>query len=571
MPARMNGPPRPPGVTACAADDAYSTGIPPPNGHVLCVRYEGGESTSSLAPGKPILGTLIEHGLQPPVHCGGNGACGACRVQIEEGVVPPPTLTDRRHLTPDELGRRIRLACQLRPRSGTTIRLPETGKKFSWWEIGGEALPPPNIPAGIRFHGVDARRYGIAADVGTSRIRLSLWDVARGRRLRARASANPLLRYGSDVLSRLAAAAACPSVAQAMMRLAGEVLADLIADITAAEEVAPSRVAKLTVVANTATLTLLTGCDPHCLLQPVWWNRPIDCRPADPIAWKNLLRLDQGTMVHVMRPIAGFVGSDLAAAVVASGLHMQDECVLLIDFGTNSEIALWDGRTLWVTSAAGGPAFDGCGLSCGMPADTGAIHRVAGDPSSGFDCRVIGDGIPLGICGSGLVDAVALLLATGRLRSLGRFGPKADSNGATIVAGPPAIVLTHRDIDTFQRAKAAIGAGVACLLAEAGLSVAQLRRVFVCGDFGGQVDTSHATAVGLLPPLPPDRFTQVTNAALIGAETLLLTENWQQMANGLRRQARMVDLTTAGQFEALFAANLHLAPMKTLFGGDGGV
>ena len=206
--------------------------------------------------------------------------------------------------------------------------------------------------------------------------------------------------------------------------------------------------------------------------------------------------------MEVIPPCAGFVGSDLLAGVLATRLTDQPGG-LLIDFGTNSEMALWDGDTLWVTSAAGGPAFESSQVQCGMPAEPGAIYRVDRQPDSGeLQFQVIGGGEAKGICGSGLVDLIACLRGSGDLTRTGRFAPQGLKDGFVVRQSSPTLRLSHVDVDMFQRAKAAIGVGIKTLLARARMDAAELSRVCVCGVFGQHMNAGNAQAIGLLPEVP---------------------------------------------------------------------
>jgi uncharacterized 2Fe-2S/4Fe-4S cluster protein (DUF4445 family) len=235
---------------------------------------------------------------------------------------------------------------------------------------------------------------------------------------------------------------------------------------------------------------------------------------------------------------------------------------LLIDFGTNSEIALWDGTTLWATSAAGGPAFEGCGISCGMPAEPGAVFRVKpGPPGSGWHCKVIGDGAAQGICGSGLVDIIALLRREGRLNSAGRFRKLEACQEISIFEGDNKLTLKSQDVDAFQRAKAAIGAGIGILLKQAGMTFGDIRHILVCGSFGRLLDLKNAQEIGLLPEIQTERIELWGDSALAGCEQLLFPDISDEAMKKLRSISRLVNLALIPEFEEEFVRNLYLRPL----------
>ena len=217
--------------------------------------------------------------------------------------------------------------------------------------------------------------YGLAVDLGTTNISVSLWDLEHGERLASRVGSNPQSHYGSDVVMRLIAAGESAENAARIRGLPSTPSARHFWRCAGASGLSPAAVSRHDVVGNTSMLALLTETDSRILLQPGSWTRPIDCRPhaaqAGLLGWESTPRRP----VEVVPPCGGFVGSDLLAGVLATRLTDLPGG-LLVDFGTNSEMALWDGGRLWVTSAAGGPAFDGYQLRCGMPAEAGAVYRV---------------------------------------------------------------------------------------------------------------------------------------------------------------------------------------------------
>jgi uncharacterized 2Fe-2S/4Fe-4S cluster protein (DUF4445 family) len=228
-------------------------------------------------------------------------------------------------------------------------------------------------------------------------------------------------------------------------------------------------------------------------------------------------------------------------------------------------MALWDGQTLWVTSAAGGPAFESCGMQCGMPAEPGAIYRFGVAQGSGEpDFQVLGGGEAKGFCGSGLVDLIACLRESGELTSTGVFGSPRHKDGYAIPGTDPIVRLTKRDVDTFQRAKAAIGAGISTMLAKAQMSATELRRICVCGVFGQNLNVRNAQRIGLLPDSPPERVELCGNTALAGCERLLLSPERNPEMVSLRKRAAILNLSETSDFDTLFLENLYLQPLKAV-------
>ncbi len=449
------------------------------------------------------------------------------------------------------------------PGDDLRIRVVHRAAKSDWRDLSPALLPcaPPHLDP---FSGEQPTKttYGLAVDLGTTHISLSLWDLQRRERRSARVGPNPQSHYGSDVLTRLIATGESSENAERIARIALDAICEEFLEMCWQDGFSPRGVSRVTVVGNTPMLALLTETDARSLLQPDSWVRPIDWPTRAPEHWASTLGIDPQAIVEVIPPCAGFVGSDLLAGVLATRLTDQPGG-LLIDFGTNSEMALWDGRTLWFTSAAGGPAFETSQLQCGMPAAPGAIYGVDRQPDSAdLQYRVIGDGEAKGLCGSGLVDLIARLRAAGDLTRSGHFAAESLAEGFVIRENSPTLRLSHVDVDMFQRAKAAIGVGIKTLLAHAQMEAAQLSRVCVCGVFGRHLNCRNAQAVGLLPSVPSSRIELCGNTALAGCEWLLLSPDKAAGLASIRERMTAINLSQSPEFERLFLESLYLEPME---------
>jgi uncharacterized 2Fe-2S/4Fe-4S cluster protein (DUF4445 family) len=449
------------------------------------------------------------------------------------------------------------------PENDLHLRIINTVSKLNWRDLTPDCLPcTPALLQSLDARPVADTAYGLAIDVGTTQISLSLWDLKHGHRLQGRVGPNPQSPYGADIMTRLIAAGESPANAQRLALLPLESVAEALSEMCSRVGFQPQEVVQAAIVGNTAMLALLTGADSQQLLQPHNWTRPMEYRVEQPQTWVSALGIHPQATVEVIPPLAGFVGSDLLAGVVATRLTEQPGG-LLVDFGTNTEMALWDGQTLWVTSAAGGPAFEGCGMKCGMPAEPGAIYRFGGPPGSdGLDFQVLGGGEAKGFCGSGLVDLIACLRDSGELTRTGGFASLRPKEGYVVPRTDPVIRLTKADVDTFQRAKAALGAGISTLLARAQLSAAKLSRICVCGAFGRNLNVRNAQRIGLLPDAPPGRVELCGNTALAGCERLLLSPTRTEVLASLRKRTAIVNLSQSFDFEALFLENLYLQSLK---------
>lgn len=526
----------------------------------LIVRTAGGEQRLQAEIGESVRDLLDTTELRVRAACGGTGSCGACLVRLVEGEVNAPTLSEYTKLSAEQRDEGQRLACQLRLKGDALVQLELPAAPSPWKSLPAEELMPS--PGGRPE--LSAHIYGVAVDLGTTHIRVSLWDRQAGRRIASRHGPNPQDVFGADVLNRLDAARARPERRHELARLAREAIVEAVRDMLARDvgEVSPmlAEIGEVQVVGNTAMLALLTETGIEALLDSDNWQAAIDCQPADPQAWSADWQMPNAR-IEVLAPAAGFVGSDLLADLLATGLVEGAAGSLLLDVGTNTEIALWDGQHLHVTSVPGGPAFEAVGLSHGLPAGSGAIRRVTRS-EAGYALEVIGGGEARGYCGSGLVDAIAVLRASGEIKPSGRFTTPAGEGGRRLDPSQPGSAISGHDVDAFQRAKAAIGAAVLVLLREAGLGLADLRRLCVCGAFGRQLNIGHAQSVGLLPEIAAERVELWADASLAGCERLLLTDPDEGLLSMSVSRMSLRNMSLVIDFDRMFIDQLRLVPIK---------
>ena len=554
----------------------------------LTVKSHSGEHKVPFIAGQSLREVLDAAGLRVRSGCAGFGACGLCKVRILQGDTGPLTANEQIHIgkymarpprhnsgvraLPDTTGApaipgsTIRLACQCRPEGDVTILLITPPPKSVWRALDIDGKPfdcgVSGSTAVDRLPGDGTgTELGAAVDVGTTHISLTVHSLGTGRCLAGRTGPNPQNHWGADVMTRLVNAAEIPERAEAMRLSVTKAIGDALHDIAVCEGIDLHRVTEVTLVANTPMLALLTGRRVTQLLTSRGWNGSKDAEEhnAIPASVCDAWSIASDALVYPVPPFGGFVGSDLLAGVVAAGLTEAGVPGLLIDVGTNSEIAVWDGDRLWVTSAAGGPAFEGCGIGCGMPAEQGAVYSVRWQQGE-FVFDVIGGGAAEGLCGSGLIDLVAYLVQFGTLGETGCFSRTVPATGFEVLPGPQSVVLTKKDIDILQRAKAAMAAGVEVLLAMAGLASDSLQRVCVGGAFGHTLDVRNAQAIGLLPSVDPERFELCGNTALSGCGKLLFTADRCGVVQNIREKTSVISLSQTPEFDNRFIQHLYLKP-----------
>lgn len=468
------------------------------------------------------LPALEQGHLQYP--CAKKGICRKCLVTVT-GAVSPKT-TAEQHLTGDQ-----RLACCTRVLGDVTVSLPELSSGLQTAERDLTAQDATNACF---------INYGIAVDIGTTTIAVSLHD--RNGHNWTKTQKNPQLRFGADVVSRMEQSLAGEKTALAEAVKLG--INQLIDALCAEANVQDIQIDGAIITANTAML--------HLLLEQ-------DCAPISkaPFEAKFLAgsRLEQSLGLHispqatVLLPhcMGAFVGADIATAMLASGMLNHAQTALLVDIGTNGEMALWHRGMLHCCSTAAGPAFEGVGIRCGMHGTTGAIEHV--DVVDGaLQCKVIGGGQTVGICGSGVIDAIASLLCLEVLDETGRLDEDDDRvqelDGDLFFPLDKTVGIYGKDVRAVQLAKSAICAGMRTLLHSSDVTADQLDVVYLAGGFGSFIDVKKACEIGLIPMELIDRVQVLGNAALTGAQMMLLNQDLLGRTAQMQQIAKLVDLAT---------------------------
>jgi uncharacterized 2Fe-2S/4Fe-4S cluster protein (DUF4445 family) len=433
----------------------------------------------------------------------------------------------------------------------------------------------------IGFLAPTARPAGLAVDLGTTKIAAYLVDLSTGETLAAEGRPNPQIGYGEDVISRIAYANHQPEGGRELARAVQETLAELAGALAAQAGISTGEICEVCIAGNTAMTHLLLELPTGQLASSPYVAAAgslLECRARD-----LGLPILPGARAIIPPCVAGFVGADHVAMILATGLDQEDRNILGIDIGTNTEIVLARrGHPRLVSlSCASGPAFEGAHIQAGMRAATGAVERVRLEGGRAA-VQTVGGAPPVGICGSGILDAIAELRRAGILNARGRFLPDAPGVRAVPVrdqargqddtrpgfefllvpAGETGsgeeIVVTQGDVVEIQMAKGAIQAGIAVLLEAAGLQPEDLDEVILAGAFGTHLNLESAIAVGLLPDLPLARFRQVGNAAGEGARRILVSRASRTRARAIPKNVDYIELANHPGFKRYFARSMRL-------------
>lgn len=464
----------------------------------LTIRHNGMETSIFCEEGIALAKTLESAHEEIEQPCAGRGRCGKCRV-LAGGALSAPTEEELRFLSPDDLKSGIRLACltKVAGDAWVTVSKPKTMS----------AIAVEGSMTGFSFQPL-AGEWGVAIDIGTTTVAAFLYHLSEGVRSSHAAAKNPQAAWGADVISRIEQSMSghADDLQQAILTC----LNNLIHELANKARIQENQISSFVITGNTTMLYLLTGKNPVCLSHAPFEADDLfgSFRPASSLG----LAASSGAQVYLPRCMSAFVGADITTAILASGIIRRNVPCLLVDIGTNGELALWTGQTLYCCSTAAGPALEGVNISCGMAALPGAIDTVS--VQNGIaSYTVIGGGKAQGICGSGIIDAAAALLKLELLEDTGYLEED--------FALAPDVLLTQQDIRNIQLAKGAICAGILTLLQTAGLSEDNIAALYLAGGFGSYINLKSAAAIGLIPAGLAEKAVVLGNAAGAGASMLL--------------------------------------------------
>ncbi len=591
-----------------------------------------------VPPGVSVFDAASWNGIAIDSTCGGHGTCKKCKVQITGGAVPISRL-DTRSFTREQLAAGWRLACLAQATTDLAVDVPPmmTRPKAATVGVGRQVILRPaiqkryvelsepnlsdqapdlarllaaidDLELRVDLHALrrlpkvirdsdfkltavvvddvlidvepgDTRehRFAIAFDLGTTTVVATLLDTSTGTPAAVASMLNKQQPFGADVITRISATMIDPDALGRLSELAHATLAELTSEVCTEAGVDPTHVYEIAVAGNATMTALALGIDPE----------PLGVAPfiMSSATLPELLATDVGVHVHpraravVLPALGAYVGGDIVAGMLASGMDRDKRMRLFIDVGTNCEIVLGDGERILATAAPAGPAFEGGAIRCGMRAADGAIEvvKVSDDDVS---CQVIGDVAAQGLCGSGLVDAVAELVRIGLLDASGRL--VTDEAAAALTPGlcdrlgevngervfalawhddgkhelADSVYLSQRDVRELQFAKAAISTGWSLLLEELGVEPSDVQQVLLAGSFGSYLSPASAIRIGLVPKLPVLRIVSAGNVAGEGAKMTLLSMQERKGADALLKEVRYVELSDRTDFNDRFVDQL---------------
>ena len=600
----------------------------------LEVTYQPFDRTTRVPPGTTLFSAAHWIGLPIDSTCGGRGTCGKCKVRVLEGA-SEVTTADHRLLRKDEVENGWRLSCQARIYEDMTCEVPQLLRvpKAATMGLSRLVIIDPNVrkvyleltepdlhdqrsdvtrlrdalsaeghdmaasipvlrtlpktlrEAGFKVTAVLAGEhlvavepgdtteecFGVAFDVGTTTLVGTLMNLRTGMAAAVSSTLNGQAPFGADVISRISHAMngtdSIDELKSAVVTTMNGILDDLYRD----SGVSPERTYEAVVVGNVTMLHLLLGIDPT----------PISMMPFTPTFMDALsvpasevgLRIHPAGFIQTLPALGAYVGADIVSGVLATNIAREDKMRVFVDVGTNGEIVIGSSRRTLATAAPAGPAFEGSQIKCGMRATDGAIEGV--QLGEGVELQVIGgDVAPLGLCGSGLVDAVAQLLTVGLLDHSGRMRSAADVpnhpladrlievEGVRAFLLAEGVYLSQRDVRELQFAKGSIATGIKILMGILGVAASDLDEIYLGGSFGSYLNPESAKIIGLVPEVDVDRIIAVGNSAGEGAKIALLSYRERQVAFELPSRIEYVELSGRSDFNDAFVEVLRFPDLE---------
>lgn len=513
------------------------------------------------------------------VHVPARARADSVRMQVDgsdfwvppEPVVATVDLTLEAPTLDDKLADADRLLLSINSQAGISCeridinvlrKVPETLRQNDW-----KVQVVVRCSEVIAIHARQTKLIGLAVDLGTTNIGVFLIDLNSGTTIASTGVENPQVKFGSDVISRVGAAARSADIADEMQSLVTEAVNKAAHDLCREHHLETGQIADVVVAGNTAMHHLFVGLPVRGLgLAPF---APVITAAMDVKANELGLRTATGAYVHLMPNIAGFVGGDHSALLLGICADTEERTVIALDIGTNTEISLIHKGQVSCLSCPSGPALEGGHISCGMRAATGAIEGVVVRGDS-IELKVIGDSAPAGICGSAVLDTVATFYEAGGISQRGQIDKEyvhavrlGEESCLRLYEADKDLVFTQKDVRAVQLAKGAIRAGIDLLLETAGLDYNQVDRIVVAGAFGNYVSIESAVTIGMFPDVPRERFEQVGNAAGIGAKLALVSSSSRDKACTLAKNNNYIVQAGNARFKAIFMHSINFPELKS--------
>ena len=503
----------------------------------IYIQGEGGRRAVEADEGATLLEALRVNDAHVDAPCGGGGTCKKCRVLASHGGTVEYVL-----------------ACQTRVEEGMEVILESP--KDMVVSVDGAFYAWPRSEADAACEGL-----GVAVDIGTTTVAMRLCDLATGEVLAATGRSNPQIAFGADVISRISACT--EGHLEEQRNLIVNAMASMAADLLRQVKRKPADIVRMVIAGNTVMQSLACGVDPE----------PIGTAPYEPLTLFGNEEALKDAFFEALPPaylapcLAGYVGGDITAGMMATHLLERERPVLFLDLGTNGEMALGSAAGAVSCATAAGPVFEGANIQYGMPAYPGAISQVSIEDGV-VTCKTVGDTEPVGICGTGLIDAIACLVREEVIEDTGAFADEddipeelaplmmeGDFGRAFRLAGD--VCVTQKDVRALQLAKSAIMSGILVMMEDLGIENDDIEELLIAGGFGEYLNLENAAAIGLFPAELLHCARSVGNSSLEGATQALVSQAAKEALEQVGSATRYIELSTTPAFNEYYVDNMY--------------
>lgn len=520
---------------------------------------------AEVADGKTVMDAASEAGVKIERHCGGIGLCGKCRISAFNGeeFLSPLTLSEKRLLKKEEIESGVRLACCAKVKGNGTIHVIDMVS-----ESGNQILEGTSEKI-ISHWSPDRDGLGVAVDIGTTTVVCYLLDLEEHQIIGSQSFLNPQVSYGDDVISRIAASSSQPEALQRMQESLINEMDNAISSLVEGDGTKKERVTEIVAAGNTVMEHIFLGISPESIGHSPYSPKFLTY-PAVPAAELGFNISPEG-IVKVLPNVAGYVGADIVAGVAAHSIDKEKPLRLLIDIGTNNELVIGNEESMYCCATAAGPAFEGARISQGMRACNGAVEKVA-MTEEGVSYEVIGGSVPKGLCGSGLIDVVAMLLRECVIDSRGRMLTHEECtderikdrlssddnriNRFLITDSNDPVYLTQKDVREVQLAVGAVKVGTEVMMEQMGTTVDGIDEILLAGAFGSNIDIASAITVGLLPKVEREKVRFIFNSSGLGACMALASADFYRATEQTMSRMEYIELSSLKDFQKRFIRSM---------------
>ena len=515
--------------------------------------------TARVTAGTPLTEAADAADVRIGRHCGGAGVCGKCRVKTgTDDPLSPIGETEKNVLSESDVKAGMRLSCCARVmRSGSVTVVDRVESK------GHSILE--GFSDNISDWAPDAHGYGVSVDIGTTTVVCYLFDLEERCELDKISFLNPQVAYGDDVISRIAYSSASQEALAKIQSVLTEEMDKSLGTLAERNNIKKTGITEIVIAGNTVMEHLFAGVSPESIGRSPYNPQFLLYPPFK--ASEIGIHINENGVIKMLPNVAGYVGADIVAGVAALSMEKAEGVKLLVDIGTNNEIVIGSRDGLFCCATAAGPAFEGARIQYGMRASVGAIEKIYMEEGE-LRYKTIGDAKPIGLCGSGLIDAIMVVLREGVIEPSGRFvAPEKcedprfakrlcrNANGMVqllLTGEENPIYLTQKDIREVQLAAGAVKVGTEVMLERAGITKDEISEVYLAGAFGNNIDIESAIAAGLIPDIDRAKIRGVKNSSGLGASLALASAEFYERTKSVAEKMKYVELSSLPDFQKRF-------------------